>query len=258
MTLRVNPLRANLHLYSAAQRTMRALHGVTQAGRQRARSEAHIYTELIPTGAVCFDVGAHLGARTAAFRKRGATVIAFEPQDALARRLRRVWRNDPKVQVLQVGLAGHEGRAAFAVCPQNSTLSTMSSHWSEGRFTSYKWDQPVEVPVTTLDWCIGEFGVPAFCKVDVEGYELNVLRGLSRPVPALSFEFTREFLQDAASCLEHLESLSPIVVNYSVAETMRWEFDRWVSPRELLDELLERSASCSDLWGDIYVRTGAT
>ncbi|MCK4784435.1 MAG: FkbM family methyltransferase [Desulfobacteraceae bacterium] len=33
---------------------------------------------------------------------------------------------------------------------------------------------------------------PAFCKIDVEGDEFDVLQGLSRPIKAISFEFVSE------------------------------------------------------------------
>ena len=43
----------------------------------------------------------------------------------------------------------------------------------------------------TLDALIAENGLPAFVKIDVEGFELAVLRRpQTQPLPALSFEFT--------------------------------------------------------------------
>ena len=45
------------------------------------------------------------------------------------------------------------------------------------------------VPVTTLDALVARHG-PAFIKIDIEGFEEEALAGLSRPIPALSFEFT--------------------------------------------------------------------
>ena len=64
-------------------------------------------------------------------------------------------------------------------------LSSMSNRWIEsttqsGRFSSYNWNKSIDVKVDTLDNMFTKFGVPRFVKIDVEGYELEVLQGLSR------------------------------------------------------------------------------
>jgi len=44
--------------------------------------------------------------------------------------------------------------------------------------------------MVTLDAAtIETFGKPFYCKIDVEGWELDVLKGLSQPIPLISFEF---------------------------------------------------------------------
>ena len=50
-------------------------------------------------------------------------------------------------------------------------------------FARVRWDRSVEVEVTTLDELIAEHGVPAFCKIDVEGFEADVL-GRAHPAAA--------------------------------------------------------------------------
>ena len=107
------------------------------------------------------------------------------------------------------------------------------------------------VPVTTLDALIARYGTPSFIKIDVEGYEYQVLRGLTRPVPLLSFEFAPEALDSTVKCLEHLQRLGRIQLNYSLEESMQFASEEWMNvPRmtALLASLDKR------LFGDVYVR----
>ena len=71
------------------------------------------------------------------------------------------------------------------------TVTTLSKPWIEAvqqtdSFAHVHWEPGATVSVITLDDLIAQYGEPAFCKIDVEGYELEVLRGLSRPLRTLS------------------------------------------------------------------------
>jgi FkbM family methyltransferase len=64
------------------------------------------------------------------------------------------------------------------------------------------------VETTTLEQLISEHGCPLFAKINVEGYELSVLRGLRTVVPYLSFEANLpEFREEGLQCLTILQSL---------------------------------------------------
>lgn len=91
---------------------------------------------------------------------------------------------------------------------QHSYLSTADEDWKKGRcFKDYTWGCAIDVPATTLNELIETHGMPDFCKIDVEGYELNVLKGMTKPIPYLSFEFAYEFLdQKTKPCLDYLNS----------------------------------------------------
>jgi FkbM family methyltransferase len=66
-----------------------------------------------------------------------------------------------------------------------------------------------KVETTTLDALIAAHGKPFFVKIDVEGHEPSVLKGLHQPVPYISFEVNLpEFFNEGSECISLLEKLS--------------------------------------------------
>lgn len=197
-----------------------------------------------------FDIGANIGAKAAAMRDKGARVVCFEPQPACAEELRKRFSGDPDVQVVQTALGAARGKARMSLCPAAPTVSTMSETWKTGRFRDMVWNEEIEVPVETLDWAISQYGMPDYCKIDVEGFEYDVLQGLSTALPLLSFEFTKEFTDRAADCLHVLEQCGFHLFNVSYGETGRFRFDQWLDGTALLDSIAQVRSPLA--WGDIY------
>jgi hypothetical protein len=108
----------------------------------------------------------------------------------------------------------------------------------------------VTVPVTTIDSLIAIHGEPAFCKIDVEGFEREVLRGLSRPLERLSFEFHAEFIGETLACLERLRELAPYRFNFTQENRPVFESTRTLNEDEISERLL--SLPFSSLQGDVY------
>ena len=73
--------------------------------------------------------------------------------------------------------------------------------------------------MTTLDALIARHGAPAFAKIDVEGFEAEVLPGLTQAVPALSFEFTTIQRDVALACLERCQALGYVRYNAALGES---------------------------------------
>ncbi len=225
---------------------------------QRMAAEQHergvsFYRDLIEPRGLCFDIGANVGNRTEMLREIDARVVSIEPQGACVRELQDKFADDPEVVIVASAVGSSPGKAEISVCDDDPTISTMSTRWqNEGRFSDQTWSRREEVEVTTMDRLIEDHGSPSFCKIDVEGFEREVLEGLSTPVRCVSFEFTREFLDDARACVALLGELSPITVNVSFGETM--SLDRaWADPDRIF-ETIENQAAGQD-WGDIYVRS---
>jgi FkbM family methyltransferase len=224
------------------------------AGARRRRAAAlRFYRTLVPPAGLCFDVGANLGERTDLFVALGARVVAVEPQTRCADILRR--RFGGRIHLVEAALGPEPGTAELLVASYH-TLSSLSPEWVEavqesGRFAEFDWGDRVVVPVTTLDELIATFGVPEFCKIDVEGFELEVLRGLTRAIPAISFEFTFERIESRLQAVAHLDRLGMTRFNFSNGETFELALKTWVD-RDAIQAFLRSLPKRVDVFGDVY------
>jgi FkbM family methyltransferase len=234
-------------------RSLVMYHG--QPGRHRRM--IRFYGQFLQPGDVGLDIGAHVGSRVRAWRKLGATVIAIEPQPDCLRILRLFFGRDAGVTIVPRAVGATPGTARLAVSTATPTVSSMSSDWmtevAEDRsFSRVRWDRSVEVDVVTLDDLIATYGRPAFCKIDVEGFELDVLAGLSKPLTALSFEYLPMAHEKGLAVLDRVDAMGKYRYNYSPIETMRFASDRWLDAdelRRLIDRVRPFGRS-----GDVYAR----
>jgi FkbM family methyltransferase len=174
--------------------------------RRLASWDLELYQAHVRSGDLVFDIGANRGDKVETFLRCGARVIAVEPDGTMAESIRTRFRGDDRCHVVEAGAGGCEGVADFHAS-QYSTRSTFAVDRMLTLNDGVPYGQGTPVRLTTLDSLIHTYGIPSFCKIDVEGYEPEALSGLSQPVPALSFEFHGELLDDAATCVEHLDSI---------------------------------------------------
>ena len=215
------------------------------------------YSRFIRKGDLCFDVGANIGERTKIFLALGAQVVVIEPQERCMNVLKKRFKNSSNIFYVQHALGENEDELDLMIS-SSSTISSMSSEWikkvkSSGRFSDYSWDKSVKVKVTTLDNLIELYGKPSFCKIDVEGFEYPVLKGLSKPIPSLSFEFTPEYGESSIDCINYLDNLGYEYFNYSIGESMEMELPEWVSSTVIIE--IFQNLSDKTIFGDIYAKS---
>lgn len=235
----------------ALARSLRVYHG--DPARNAAMDA--LYAHFLRPGDLAFDIGAHVGDRISSFRRLGARVVALEPQPGPARAVRLIHGRDPQVTLVEAACGDQEGSLTLRINSANPTVSTVSPAFigaanGAGGWEGQVWDHEISVPCTTLDHLIARHGLPALVKIDVEGFEANVLGGLTRAVPVISFEFTTIQRDVAEACLALLERLGPYRFNVALGESQGLELAEPASADAMGNYLRELPHEANS--GDVY------
>jgi FkbM family methyltransferase len=219
--------------------------------------EQSFYSQFIKNGDLCFDIGANYGIKTTVFKNLGASVVAVEPQPNCYNFLKWKFRN--KATVIHKGIGSKNSILEFYVSNYNE-LSSFNKDWvndlSVLRNKDAKIIKTLQIPVTTLDNLIEEFGTPKFIKIDVEGYELEVLEGLKLPFKYLSFEYSiPEKKEQLFACLKLLnERYQNLEFNLGFERITALSSDTWYNYNDFLLEIEKKLLDNKVRAGDIYVK----
>ncbi len=211
-----------------------------------------VLKEIVRPGDLCFDIGANLGYTTDLVVKLGGKSLAVEPVRWCYDYLLRSYGKKSSVLVVHAAVGKRSGRAKIYVCDEANAISTLSEDWaSSGRYAaSFSWNRAEDVSVVTLDNLIDQYGQPRFINIDVEGFEYEVLQGLTKRVDYLAFEYTPEMSKRAVSCVRLLVRRFSIRLNLLHHKQNSFVSPTWLPPKQFLSLLSENTDSV----GDIFVK----
>ena len=163
---------------------------------------------------VCFDVGANVGDYAQSLLDFGANaIVAFEPGKEAFEQLSSRLGRDPKLTLKNLAVGEKAGVVPFFI-PTSSTLASRDC-----TITAIGADDFVEMTVNMVsldDFVESEKVLPDFVKIDVEGFELEVILGMRKlvqthPPKFIQFELNRHHLlrhQNLLDFAEHLPNYS--------------------------------------------------
>lgn len=162
--------------------------------------EAPLLEAIAPhlRGKVVYDIGANIGITTLFFAKHvgeEGLVVAFEPVPPTAQRLQENVRINrlQNVRIYAVALGNVAGQAEICYAEDASGIATLRKDMAQGYQREYQM-QTFTVEVVPLDALVEREHLPApdFIKIDVEGFEYQVLQGaralIERARPSLFME----------------------------------------------------------------------
>ncbi|HEX3830082.1 MAG TPA: FkbM family methyltransferase [Sporichthyaceae bacterium] len=205
-----------------------------------------LYREFVDRRSLCFDIGANMGNRTEIFLALGARVVALEPQAVCVRSLKCRFPMTERLVVIPMGVGAVAGTATLYESVEH-VLSTLSLETVRNPLNASPFAASYDVGITTLDALIAVFGMPDFVKIDVEGYEPEVLRGLHQAPRALSVEYNPSKLPQLVECLGLLDALGDYEFSFSAGESMVFATG-WMSATEIVGTLPGNE------FGDVYAR----
>lgn len=177
--------------------------------------EIELLQRIVNKDSICLDIGANVGTYTTFLaRVSGAKhVFAFEPEPNNYKQLKLNTQYLDNVTVSNFALSNTTGHKTLYTCPTDNGMHRLyKSKWCEG-------GEEIRVPVSMVDIIFQDLQHPInFVKMDVEGYEYNVINGmmkiLSQYKPIIMMEWHPPTIIEAGNDPKHFYDLMTNELGY--------------------------------------------
>jgi FkbM family methyltransferase len=234
-------------LPARARRILRPL-AIAYQRRTEVPLQRKLFANFIAPGDLVFDIGANSGRMTDLFLGLGARVVAVEPQIRVFARLYEAHAMNKRAHLLQCGVGAEiSGMAEINICGDVDEVSSFDPKW-ETIHHAAKFTEKCTVEMFSLQALIATYGIPAYCKIDVEGWETKVLAGLMTPVPYLSFEIHTHHPDEPNECFRLLAALGKYRFNFVPHEHQAFQTPGWFRASDLMDYINTKGWKSGDVF----------
>ena len=158
---------------------------------------------------VLFDIGANRGDAVVAGLNLGYKVIALEPAPKVYAELVTNFIYNPNVTPLKLAVSDTDGERIEFYEAEEDGLSSLEKAWLTDPSMPYngKPFRAIEATTITVDTLVKLYGKPDLMKIDVEGAEWSVFKGMTQNYGKLAFEWTNVTIGEHQSQVKYLEGL---------------------------------------------------
>ena len=217
------------------------------------RKEKSFYQKVIKYtgGKLIFDIGANYGEKAIIFARIADKVVCVEPSKTAVQVLNHRFSALKNVVIRQNGVGSYDGIALFHEFCKEHAYSTFSDKWDDHVSAFAGKSLSNEVSILTIDSLILIYGQPDFVKIDVEGWEIEVIRGISSPIKLISFECNlNQFLKESIECIYYLSKLcAKAKFNYCLTEPPEiLELKHWTSAEQMIEIVRHRGHNFMEIY----------
>tara|TARA_Y100000813_G_scaffold154693_1_gene114798 strand:+ start:174 stop:944 length:771 start_codon:yes stop_codon:yes gene_type:complete len=199
-----------------------------------------------------FDVGANIGSKSVIFSHIAKRVIAFEPTDQCVYILKnRILKSN--VEIVQCALSNENSIKSFYEVEDDSAYSSLSNKHIDNRVSKDLNVSSKSIKTYTLDYFIDNYGIPSFIKIDVEGYEKEVIYGLTNPVKLISFESNLpEFLSESIDVINYLDKISSGNYKYNYSSEGDLLINNFVNKETIINRVKKVEYSSIEIYAKLF------